>query len=257
MTTHPDPLELEREATLLETALEWAWIGWRVFARAVNRVWMRESMLYVGGVSFFALLAIFPSLGILAGLYGLLFSPEQAAAQVAQAADLMPASARMLIENQLVRLAHASRSTLSVQSAVALGVALYAAHRGFKALLAGLSLLHGETNPRGIVKFNFLALLTAVAALALFVGVSGLFLLAQLLRTALHGTIWIGNVWLWAGLALPAGLTGLYRYAMSREFVPWRASVIGGVFAAALCLFASWLCAIYVSYASAISATYG
>lgn len=248
---------LDRDPPPLERAAEILLLSWRVIKRAVARVYERESMLYVGGVSFFALLAIFPTLGILAGVYGLVFSPEQAAAQVAAVADLMPETARPLVENQLVRLAYASRSALSIQSLVALAVAIYAAHRGFKALLAGLSLLHEETNPRGIVKFNFLALITAVAALALFIAVSVVFLALQTASAALSGGRWIGSVWVWACLILPTGLTLLYHYAMSRDPVPWRASLSGGIVASALCLFSSWLCAVYVHYASSISATYG
>lgn len=248
---------LESDPPPLERAAEVLLLSWRVIKRAVARVYERESMLYVGGISFFALLAIFPALGIVAGVYGLVFSPEQAAAQVALVADLMPEGTRALIENQLVRLAYASRSALSIQSLVALAVAIYAAHRGFKALLAGLSLLHEEENPRGIVKFNFLALITAFAALGLFIGVSVLFLALQTASAVLSGGRWIGSIWLWASLILPTGLTLLYHYAMSRDPVPWRASLSGGIVASALCLFSSWLCAVYVHYASSISATYG
>ena len=248
---------MDADTPPLARAAELLLLSWRVFKRAVARVYEREAMLYVGGISFFALLAIFPALGIVAGVYGLVFSPEQAAAQVAEIADLMPETTKGLIQNQLVRLAYASRSALSIQSLVALVVAIYAAHRGFKALLAGLSLLHEEANPRGIVKFNFLALLTAIAALALFIGVSVLFLALQMVSAALSGGRWIGNVWLWAAIILPTGLTLLYHYCMSRDPVPWRASLSGGIVASALCLVASWLCAIYVHYASSISATYG
>lgn len=248
---------METDPPAPERAAEVLLLSWKVFRRAVMRVYEREAMLYVGGISFFALLAIFPTLGILAGLYGLIFSPEQAAAQVAAVAGLMPESAKPLIENQLVRLAYASRSSLSIQSLVALLVAVYASHRGFKALLAGLSLLHEEANPRGIVKFNFLALLVAIAALGLFMAVSVVFLALQMASFVLSGHRWIVNIWLWAAIALPSGLTLLYHYAMSRDPVPWRASIGGGVVAAALCLFASWLCAVYVNFASTISATYG
>lgn len=213
MATH-DPT-MEEDAPAPEQAAEALLLSWRVFSRAVMRVYEREAMLYVGGISFFALLAIFPTLGILAGLYGLIFSPEQAVAQVAAVADLMPPSAQPLITDQLVRLAYASRSTLSIQSLVALAVALYASHRGFKALLAGLSLLHGEENPRGIVKFNFLALLVAVSALGLFIAMSVVFVALQVASSVLSGHRWIANIWLWAAIALPSGLTLLYHYAIA------------------------------------------
>ena len=45
----------------------------------------------------------------------------------------------------------------------ALTVGAYAAHRGFKALLAGLSFIHDEDRPRGFVGFNLVALAVLVA----------------------------------------------------------------------------------------------
>lgn len=43
-------------------------------------------------------------------------------------------------------------------------IGAYASHRGFKALLAGLSFIHDEPNQRGFVGFNVLALLVLIAA---------------------------------------------------------------------------------------------
>ena len=37
--------------------------------RAFTRSWGRDVMLYTGGVSFFALLALFPAIAILIGFY--------------------------------------------------------------------------------------------------------------------------------------------------------------------------------------------
>jgi membrane protein len=49
----------------------------------------------------------------------------------------------------------------------------------------------------------------------------------------------------------------IYRFAMSRRPVAWRASLLGGVAAAALCLFASWAIAVYVEQIAQLGATYG
>jgi membrane protein len=44
-------------------------VFWRRLAvRAFARSWGRDVMLYTGGVSFFALLAVFPAIAILIGL---------------------------------------------------------------------------------------------------------------------------------------------------------------------------------------------
>jgi membrane protein len=53
------------------------------------------------------------------------------------------------------------------------------------------------------------------------------------------------------------GMTLIYRWAMSRDPVDWRASFLGGATASALCIFASWGLGIYVEQIAALGATYG
>ncbi|MDP1050944.1 YhjD/YihY/BrkB family envelope integrity protein, partial [Klebsiella quasipneumoniae] len=107
-----------------------------------------------GGVSFFALLALFPAIAILIGFYKAVLTIGQVSEQAAALADVIPSAARTLFLNEIDRLANASARTVSAQSAIALVIGAYAAHRGFKALLAGLNLIHDETNPLGFFKFN-------------------------------------------------------------------------------------------------------
>jgi membrane protein len=121
----------------------------RVLGLALQRLWGRDVMLYVGGVSFFILLAVFPGLAILIGLFSLLLTPEQAAFQADKLSFLMPSGARPIFQSELARLVHAPERAISAQSAVVLVIGLYAAHRGFKALLAGLSFIHDEEDQRG------------------------------------------------------------------------------------------------------------
>ena len=68
-------------ASLSRRAMVGGRIASRIVVRALIRLWGRDVMLYVGGVSFFALLAVFPALALLLGFYGMIFNPEQARAQ--------------------------------------------------------------------------------------------------------------------------------------------------------------------------------
>ncbi len=235
-----------------------SWLSLRLFGRALNRVWQRDAMLYVGGVSFFGLLAAVPAMSILVGTYGLFFSAEQATAQVAAVGDLMPPLARRVLENELARFPFGRSLTLSTQSVLAAFIAVYASHRSFKALISGLNLIHDEERPHSFVGFNLQALAVALAAVGLLIGTSvvffGLRVAAALLSLDDH---WLSNAWLWASVGLTGGLTLLYKYAMSRDRSPWRASLTGGVVAAALCLFASWASGAYVDFAQELGRTYG
>ena len=229
-------------------------IAWRALARN----WGRDVMLYTGGVSFFALLAVFPALSILISLYAVLSTPADAAAQATAFAELMPAGAETLLRDELTRLVSAPAEALSAQSAFAFVITTYAAHRGFKALLAGPTFIHEEENPHGFVGFNVLAMVVAIGAFCLLIVTSTAFLTFRVIaETFTFQLPWLLSEWIWASIGLTGGLTLLYRYAMSRERTPWKPSLIGGVAAALLSLASSWLCAIYVENIAPLGATYG
>jgi membrane protein len=230
--------------------------------RALRRLWGRDVMLYTGGVSFFALLAAFPALAITLGVYSLLLTPAQATAQAAAFAQILPGNAQVIFQGELERLAHAPPQAISGQSIIALIIALYAAHRGIKALIAGLSFIHEEDAPQGFWGFNIMAFLILLASLTLLSVLSGVFLAVRLMAATLQlhpmrGVHWFYSEWTWASVGLSFGLTLIYRYAMSTKPVTWRASIIGGITAALLGLAASWGSAFYVKTFSHLGAMYG
>ena len=249
-----------KEAVRWATPALWGRLAVKAFARS----WGRDVMLYTGGVSFFALLAVFPAIAILIGFYKAVLSIGQVSEQAAALADVMPHAARAIFMTEIDRLANASARTVSAQSAFALIIGAYAAHRGFKALLAGLNLIHDETEPHGFLKFNLLAFFVALFAFALFTIVSGAVVTSRLLEHTGPGAVadsgWGGAafVGLWPALGLGVGLTMLYRYAMShRDRVQWFPAIVGGVVATVMSTISSWLCAIYVEQIAPLGATYG
>ena len=249
-----------KEAVRWATPALWGRLAVKAFARS----WGRDVMLYTGGVSFFALLAVFPAIAILIGFYKAVLSIGQVSEQAAALADVMPHAARAIFMTEIERLANASARTVSFQSAFALIIGGYAAHRGFKALLAGLNLIHDETEPHGFLKFNLLAFFVALFAFALFTVVSGAVVTSRLLEHTGPGVETGGGgagaafVGLWPALGLGVGLTMLYRYAMShRDRVEWLPAIVGGVVATVMSTISSWLCAIYVEQIAPLGATYG
>ena len=242
--------------------VHWARATLEVLGKALKRLWGRDVMLYVGGVSFWIMLAVFPLLVIVIGLYGMLSAPEQVAGQAEVLAGMLPAGARGIFRSELERLAHAPSVALSSQSVVALIIGAYAAHRGFKALLAGLSFIHDEENQRGFISFNIMALVVLIAALVLIGVVSFAFLGIRVMSLALDfkplaGMSWLFSEWTWTSIGLVLAMTLIYRFAMAREPVAWRASLAGGVASAVLGLCFSWLCAFYVEQIAHLGATYG
>jgi membrane protein len=233
-----------------------------VLGKALSRLWGRDVMLYTGGVSFFIMLAIFPAIAIMMGLYSLLSDPARVAAQGEALARMFPNAAQLILKNELTRLANAPGESISLQSGMALLIGGYASHRGFKALLAGLSFIHDEDNPRGFVGFNLLALAVLVATLGALGLLSVAFFAIRILGETFHfrplrGTLWLFSEWTWASVGMSVGMALIYRWAMSREPVDWRASLRGGAAAAGLCIFASWGLGFYVEQIARLGATYG
>jgi len=256
------PVNLRRLREMDWDPVHWLRRALRILGKALTRLWGRDVMLYTGGVSFFAMLAIFPALAIGIGLYSLLSDPAQAAGQAQMLSRLMPEAARLILQDELMRLSHAPSETVSFQSGVALVIGAYAAHRGFKALLAGLSFIHDEDEPRGFVSFNLLALAVLIAAFAMMAVVSALFFGLRIMGETfdlrpLRGVSWLYSEWTWGSVGLTLGMAFVYRFAMSRRPVAWFASILGGAAAAALCLFASWGIAFYVEQIAHLGATYG
>ena len=239
----------------------WALGALKVAGRSWRRSQNRSASLYVGGVCFYALLAVFPALAILIGAYSLMLTPHQAQAQAEAFSHLMPPGPQAIFQAELGRIARAPIRVVSAQSAFAVVVAFYASHRGVKALLAGLQLIHDEIRPRGIVGFNVLAFAVAIAGFALIGLISAAFLAVRVAVTSFYLPLthhsWIFSEWTWASLGLVLGLSLTYRFAMGSTPVPWRASAAGGIIASALVLLSSWAGAYYVQQIAHFGATYG
>jgi membrane protein len=233
-----------------------------VVRRALARLWGRDVMLYTGGVSFYAMLAGAPGMAILVSIYSLLLTPDIAARQAESLALLLPDTAQQLFADELQRLAHTPLTIVGTQGVLAIAIAVYAAHRGFKALIAGLSFINEDAQSHSFLQFNLRALFVFAAGLVLLLVSSTAFLVVRIVLSALDPDVvmqsgWQVWQWLWAGAGLTAGLTLMYRYVMSVRLLSWRAAIAGGLAGALMSLTASWACAFYVDRVARLGATYG
>jgi membrane protein len=218
----------------------------------------REVMLFAGGASFFALLALFPAVLVGVSVYGLLFSADDALNQLSslQVAEVLPPTAYGFLQSQLSQIAGAPRLSLGLQSTIAVVILLFAAGRGAKALIAGLNQIAGRGDLRNVLHFNLLAMALVLAGGGLLIA-SNLIILAvpNLVRPALD---WLGaegidirfvfNEWTTATIAMIVALMLLYRYLMQRAGeTSWSASFISASVATGLWLAISNGFTFYVS----------
>ena len=227
-----------------------------IVLRAVNRVMQREVMLYAGGASFFALLAVFPAFAVLASVYGMIYSSSDALNQVTRFSEVLPDTVGRFMMIQISQLTTTSNAILTLQGAVALFVALFAASRGSKALIAGLNQIAGHGTLRSVVKFNLLAM-GAVLVGVLLIALANVMIIfiPNVIRPA---AAFLGfqdadvsvviNEWTVSVLVMGLALALLYRYLMQRGGeTSWLGSLIAAAAAAGLWLALSKAFSTYVS----------
>lgn len=229
-----------------------------VATRAIARMMAREVMLFAGGASFFALMALFPAVAVGASIYGLIYSPDAALNQVSLMleAEVLPESARMFLSRQVSELTAANNAVLTVQGAVALLISLFAAARGAKAVIAGLNQIARRGDIRNVLHFNLLAMAAVLAGGALLIASNLLVLAVPNLVRPLIGLFGVEEVdvslllneWTAGAISMIAALSLLYRYLMQRAGeTSWRASLIGAACATVMWLAISKGFSLYVS----------
>jgi membrane protein len=237
--------------------------GWTDIARRVYEEAGRDNLsMIAAGVAFYAFMALFPALGTLVSLYGLLVDPQTVASQMDAMATVLPGEARGIIHDELTRLASASNGALGFGFALGLVLTLWAAASGTKALITATNIAYDEDEKRGFLRLNATAL--GLTLVLVMVGIIALGLVAGFPAVVGHLPL---PSWLQWGLRLlrwpilfgfvVVALAALYRYAPSRDEPRWRWASPGALAAAALWLLGSIAFSVYVSHFGNYNKTYG
>ena len=205
-----------------------------------------------GGVTFFMLLALFPTLGAFVTIYGLFANPADAWGQLSFLYEVLPSNVAQFLGAEMQRLAGGSTGELTFTLVWTLALSLLAANGGVKTLFYGLNLAYHEVERRNIITYNLMCMGFTVSALLAVLLSSGLVVGVPVVMNLL------GLEEEWAHLAplrwplLFLGYVGalalVYRMAPSRARARWRWLTPGAVFAAALSLLVSFLFSWFLSH---------
>jgi membrane protein len=235
----------------------WKDILWRVYA-SVND---NRLLAVAAGVVFFSLLAIFPAVAAFVSLYGLIADTSTIDAHLSFAAGIFPAGAVDILHDQITKLAAKSDAKLSLGFMTGLGVALWSANSGMKAIIDALNVVYDEKEKRSFVKLNLVSLLfTLIAIFSLMVALAGM-VIAPIIFSAvgLSSLLSLAIVVLrWPLLLVLAAvaLAAIYRYGPSRREARWQWLSVGSG-AAIGWLISSVLFSWYIANFGAYNATYG
>ena len=239
------------------------WRGWKDIAMRTHLETQDDRLLALAaGVSFYALVALFPAIAAGVSFYALFADAGTIAKHLSLVAGLVPADVIDMLRDEISRIGAKSDGKLTFGFLLGLGIALWSANAGMKAVFDALNIIYDEQEKRGLIKLNLVSLLFtvgAIGAVLLAVGAVVVFplLLAALGLSTLDQPL-IGYFrWPVMFVLIIVGLAVLYRYGASRRPAKWRWTSVGSVVAASAWLVVSSLFSWYLGNFANYNATYG
>ena len=236
--------------------------GWKDIAlRTYRDVGENRIMLVSAGVTFFALLAIFPAVAALVSIYGLVADTSTINEQLASLQGILPQGALDIVGEQIKALDEKGNATLGLSLIIGIALSVWSANGGMKHIFDALNLVYNEREKRNFVVLNLVSLaFTAGALLFLILALGAVVVLPIVFEFVGIGkdAWWLALLrWPVLLLAVLGGLAVLYRYGPSRDAPRWRWVTGGSAVAALLWLGGSLLFSWYVANFGSYNKTYG
>lgn len=235
---------------------------WEILKRSVRNVGRHNLEIVSAGVAFYAFLAIFPGLAALVSLYGLVADVSELKTHLEAWSQLLPEDAWRLIRSQVEILVTSSDAQMSLAFLVSLAITLWSASRGFKVMLVALNIVYGESDNRGFIRQNGLALGLAIGGIFLII----LFFGATVMMPVIFQTVGLGGAlevvlnllrWPASAILFLLALALLYRIGPRRRDARWQWVSVGALLALGLWLLATAGFSWYASSFATYNETYG
>lgn len=232
----------------------WTDIFWRL---GVSYFGDRVGFL-AGGVTFFVMLSLFPTLAAFVTIYGLFADPTEASARLYFLYSVMPVDVAKFLSGEMQRLAENSNTQLTFTLVWTLALSLWTANGAIKVLFYGLNVAYHEVEKRNIVRYNLMCMgftVGGLAAILLSAGVIvGVPVVLGVFGWAAEWSYLAPFRWPVLLLVYGAALTLIYRMGPCRQKARWRWLTPGAIFAAllslTLSLIFSWYLQTFVRTAS-------
>lgn len=239
------------------------WRGWKDIALRTYQETQEDRVLTLAaGVVFYSLLALFPAIAAGVSFYALFADAGIIAKHLSLLAGIVPNEVLDMVREEIIRIAAKSDGKLTFGFLLGIGIAMWSANAGMKAIFDALNIIYDEEQRRGFVRLNLISLLFTVGAIgAVLLAVSAVvvfpLILASFGRSSLDQAI-IGYLrWPAMCILIILGLAVLYRYGPSRRPAKWRWISVGSVFAASAWLAVSSVFSWYLGNFANYNATYG
>jgi len=236
----------------------WKDILWRVYEEVNND----RILAVAAGVTFYALLALFPAVAALVSIYGLFADAGTIQDHLNTLGSFLPGGALDVVGEQVKRITSKGSGTLGFAFFSGLAISLWSANAGMKAMFDALNVAYDEDEKRGFIALNLRSLaFTLGAILFLVLALVGVVVVPVVLNFIGLGKAaeWIISLARWPVLLaiVIGGLAVLYRYGPSRNNAQWRWISAGSILAAVVWVVGSMLFSWYVSNFGNYNETYG
>jgi membrane protein len=238
------------------------WPFWKsILLRVFEQAGEDRVLALAAGVVFYGLLALFPAITALVSSYALFTNASTIGDHLANLAGLMPSSAFGLINEQVSRIVTGTAGKLTFAFVIGLGLAIWSANAGIKAVFDALNVAYGLKERRSFIVLNAVSLMFTVGAIAaVLVAFGGIVLVPIVLSYLPFENTAPMLQWLrWPALAvlLLLALALLYRFGPDHINPRWHWITPGAVFAALAWLAGSALLSWYLANFADYNATYG
>lgn len=214
----------------------WIDIFWRVGAS-----YFGDRVGFVaGGVTFFVMLSLFPTLAAFVTLYGLFADPTDAWGRLQFLYSVLPSGVAEFLGGEMQRLAENAKTTLTFTLVWTLALSLWTANGAIKVLFYGLNIAYHEVERRNIVRYNVTCMAFTVTGLISILMTAGLIVgvpvVMGVFGLAAEWSHLAPLRWPILGAVYIAALTVIYRFGPCRARARWRWLTPGALFAALLSL---------------------
>lgn len=234
----------------------------QIAARTFGQLNKDNVPVVAAGVAFFALLSMFPMISAMLSIYGYFADLSDMQNMATLLRPLMPEGAWTIISDQIASVISAPKQELSFRFFFSLGLALYTAGAGIRAVLRAMNVAYGEDETRSIFVFYLTAVgltvglfLFVYLCLGVIVVIPAMLAYLQLDGTAslLSGVL----PWVVLVLAFAFGAGVIYRFGPDRRPPKKRWVLPGVVFTTLSWLAIGWGFSLFVRTFGRYDATYG
>ena len=235
--------------------------GWKdILLRVYNGIGENRILMNAAGVTFYALLALFPAIAAFVSIYGLFANPQTIVTQLDVLAGVLPGGGMAVIQEQFTRLVAQPSGALTLGVVFGVLTSLWSANGGMKGLFDALNVVYGEEEKRSFLWLNLTTLAFTLGMLLFtIVAVAAIVVIPIILKFL---PTFIGNIlnivrWPVIAVLVAMVLALIYRYGPSRDRPKWRWISWGSSIAAVLWLAFSAIYSWYTGNFGTFNETYG